>query len=310
VVEVMNDERPLLVEDVTGAAEELRSLGRERALTPGEAVWDERAGVDEVAFVVEGRLAVVRRTADGREVTIEQLHPGALAAEETPAGSSRLTTVRAIEPSRVLLIGADSFRALLDERTVLLQQLFWMQVRGTRRIPSVAILERDLTDPLTGLYQKGFFCERLGLELDRARLVGDTLIVALFDVDRLGHYERTHGPAAAERVVQKAAALLRKMGRRGDVAARFGEDEFVTLLYGATASDGWRFAEAYRGAIMATNVLGNPEPPPRRVTVSGGIASFPQDGRDETTLVSAARARLARAKQAGGNCIVGIARPE
>ena len=59
------------------------------------------------------------------------------------------------------------------------------------------------------------------------------------------------------------AELLRKTGRRGDVLARYGGEEFVALLYGATASDGWRFAEAFRAAVATAGLPGGVEPAPR-----------------------------------------------
>ena len=105
---------------------------------------------------------------------------------------------------------------------------------------------RAITDPLTGLYNYGFFRERLALELERAQLTGDPVALAMFDIDHFKHYNDTHGHQEGNRVLQKVAELLRKTGRRGDVVARYGGEEFVALLYGASGSDGWRFAEAFR----------------------------------------------------------------
>jgi diguanylate cyclase (GGDEF)-like protein len=110
---------------------------------------------------------------------------------------------------------------------------------------------------------------------------------------------------AGEAVIRKIAEILRKTGRRGDLAARHGEREFATLLYAATVSDGWRLAEAFRGAVMATGFPGEPGRPPERITISGGVAGFPQDAQDELTLLDAARARRDNARRAGGNCTIG-----
>ena len=87
--------------------------------------------------------------------------------------------------------------------------------------------------------------------------------------------------------------------------ARYGGEEFVALLYGASASDAWRFAEAFRGAVATTDFRGDSVPARERVTVSAGVATFPGDAQDDAALVKAADDRLYRAKQAGRNCTVG-----
>ena len=102
--------------------------------------------------------------------------------------------------------------------------------------------------------------------------------------------------------------MLRRTGRRGDVIARYGGEEFVALLYGASASDAWRFAESFRGAVATTEFPGDGVPARERVTVSAGVATFPGDGQDDVGLVKAADDRLYRAKQAGRNCTVGPGR--
>jgi diguanylate cyclase (GGDEF)-like protein len=160
---------------------------------------------------------------------------------------------------------------------------------------------RAITDPLTTLYNYGFFRERLALELERAHLTGDPVALAMFDIDHFKNYNDTHGHQEGNRVLQKVAELLRKTGRRGDVLARYGGEEFVALLYGATASDGWRFAEAFRSAVAAQVFPGESSQPLGRITVSGGVATFPLDAQDDIALIKAADARLYRAKESGRN---------
>ena len=87
--------------------------------------------------------------------------------------------------------------------------------------------------------------------------------------------------------------------------ARYGGEEFVALLYGATASDGWRFAEAFRSAVAAQGFPGESAQPLGRITVSGGVATFPLDAQDDIALIKAADVRLYRAKDSGRNCTVG-----
>ncbi len=299
------DEPTLLIENLSCHLGELLAFGREVALEPGAALWSEGEPAQEIALLLDGRLQVARETA-AETIALRQLLPGAVAAETSALDAQpRFTTLRALEASRVLLVPVARFREFLRRQPELLEQLFWLQVRRTRSLPWRPCRSRSVTDAATGLYDQEFFRERLVDELERAQLTGDTVVVALFVIDDFDAYSAARGPAAGELVVRKIAEILRKTGRRGDLAARYDATEFATLFYAATASDGWRFAEAFRGAVMATGFPGEPGHPPERITISGGVAGFPQDAQDELTLLDAARARRDAARNAGGNCTVG-----
>jgi diguanylate cyclase (GGDEF)-like protein len=127
----------------------------------------------------------------------------------------------------------------------------------------------------------------------------------MFDLDHFKRYNDNHGHQEGNRVLQKVAELLRATGRRGEVVARYGGEEFVALLYGAAAADGWRFAEAFRSAVATQAFTGEAGQPQGRITVSGGVATFPLDAQDDIGLIKAADARLYRAKESGRNCTVG-----
>ena len=103
----------------------------------------------------------------------------------------------------------------------------------------------------------------------------------MFDIDHFKNYNDSHGHQEGNRVLQKVAELLRQTGRRGDVLARYGGEEFVALLYGATAADAWRFAEAFRQAVATQGFAGEASQPLGRMTVSSGVATFPLDAQDD-----------------------------
>ncbi len=308
MTEAIPDEPTLLIQNLPGSFGDLGPLGREVSFAPGDVLWNEGDAGDHVVLLLEGRLEVVQSTPEGEEVTLRYLYPGALAGEVAALdGRPRSAAVRAHGACRALLIPAGRFREFLRQRTDVLEQLFWLQLERVRSLTARVgrTHHRAITDPLTGLYDHAFFRERLLIELERAQLTGDAVTIAMFDVDHFKEYNDAHGHQDGDRVLQKIAELLRKTGRRGDVVARYGGEEFVALLYGATASDGWRFAEAFRGAVMATGFPGGSGQAQRRLTVSGGVAVFPDDAQDDETLIKVADARLYQAKQAGRNCIVG-----
>jgi diguanylate cyclase (GGDEF)-like protein len=287
---------------------DLGALGSEVSLEPGAVLWKEGDPGDHVVLLLEGRLAVVHETPDDGEITLRHLYPGAVAGEMAALdGQSRSATVRAHSASRVVLVPARKFRDFLRAHPDVLEQLFWLQLERVRSLTWRVshTHHRAITDPLTGLYNYGFFRERLALELDRAQQTGDSVALAMFDIDHFKRYNDTHGHQEGNRVLQKVAELLRRTGRRGDVYARYGGEEFVALLYGAAASDAWRFAEAFRGAVAMAGFPGAGNRAGERVTVSGGVATFPADGQEDVALVKAADDRLYQAKQAGRNCTVG-----
>jgi diguanylate cyclase (GGDEF)-like protein len=207
----------------------------------------------------------------------------------------------------VLEIPASRFREFLRSRTDVLEQLFWLQLERVRSLTwrVSRTHHRAITDPLTGLYNYGFFRERLALELERAQLTGDPLALAIFDIDHFKRFNDTHGHQEGNRVLAKVAEILKRTGRRGDVVARYGGEEFVALLYGAGPGDAWRFAEGFRGAIAAHPFAGGSGEAVSRVTVSGGVAVFPVDAQDDLALIKVADERLYRAKEGGRNRNVG-----
>ena len=306
---VPKDEGPsLFVHSLPGSFSDLGPLGREQALDAGAVLWKEGDPGDHVILLVEGRLEVSHQTPDGDEITIRHLYPGAVAGEMAALdGQARSATVRAHSASRVLVIPAGSFREFLRSRPDLLEQLFWLQVERVRSLTwrVSRTHHKAITDPLTGLYNYGFFRERLALEIERAQLTGDPLALAMFDIDHFKNYNDSHGHQEGNRVLQKVAELLRQTGRRGDVLARYGGEEFVALLYGATASDAWRFAEAFRQAVETQGFAGEASQPLGRMTVSSGVATFPLDAQDDMALVKVADSRLYLAKEKGRNCSIG-----
>jgi diguanylate cyclase (GGDEF)-like protein len=298
----------LFVQSLPGSFADLGPLGEERGLEAGALLWREGDPGDHVILLVEGRLEVSHQAPDGEEITIRHLYPGAVAGEMAALdGQARSATVRARVASRVLMVPAGRFREFLRARPDLLEQLFWLQVERVRSLTwrVSRTHHKAITDPLTSLYNYGFFRERLALELERAQITGDTVALAMFDLDHFKHFNDSHGHHEGNRVLARVAELLRQTGRRGDVAARYGGEELVALLYGASAGDAWRFAEAFRQAVGKERFPGGETQPLGKVTVSSGIAVFPIDAHDDIALVKVADARLYQAKQEGRDRTVG-----
>jgi len=285
---------------------ELSRLGTEAALPPGAVLWKEGDPGDSVAFLVEGTMEVVNKAAEEQEVVLRTMEAGTIVGELASDGSRRSASVRARTPCRIVKVPAAAFRDLLRRRPDILEDLYRVQVERVRDLTREVTRthRRAITDPLTRLYNVGFFRERLDIELERAREPGDQLSVVMFDIDHFKHFNDTNGHEEGNVVLSSLAGIMKRVGRRGDILARYGGEEFVALLYGAGREEAVRFAESVRQAIEGHAFRGGEKQPGGRVTVSAGVAAFPENADADQALIEAADRNLYRAKEAGRNRVV------
>lgn len=283
---------------------ELLPLGRDGVVSAGEELWQEGAKGDNVVLLVEGSFEVLQSSPTGESVVLRIARAGEVLGEIACLdGGARSAGLRAATDCRIRTIGADDFRAFVRDRTHLLEELFRIESQRIRSLSRMVTQSqhRAITDRLTSLYNYGFFIERLDIELERALQMKDAVSVVIFDIDHFKAYNDTHGHPAGNVVLVQASDLLRRTARRGDIVARFGGEEFVMLLYGASRREAHQVAEAARARVEATSFAGGETQPLGRVTISGGVACFPTDARSPTDLLKAADKRLYAAKGAGRN---------
>jgi diguanylate cyclase (GGDEF)-like protein len=286
----------------------IEALGEELTISPGEWLWREGDGGDSAVVVLDGTLEVLRDAGEGEAVLIRTAGAGDLVGELACLdGLARSAAVRAQGPCRVVRVTAERFRALVRQRSDLRDELFWTQVERVRSLTSHVSRthHRAITDSLTGLYNFGFFRERLALELERARHTSDPVSLALFDIDHFKQYNDRNGHQEGNGILTRVAELLRTAGRRGDIVARFGGEEFVLLLYGASRLDAWLIAESLRARIEEESFPGEEGQPGGRLTLSAGVATCPEDAASDAELIEASDVRLYEAKRSGRNRVSG-----
>ena len=169
---------------------------------------------------------------------------------------------------------------------------------------SQRLLQLATSDPLTGLFNRGYVEDRLAIELSRARRYGNVLTLAVIDADRFKALNDTHGHAAGDFVLKKIGALLRDSFRQSDTTARYGGEEFVVLLPETDIEAAWRKVESLRELVAATPIQLGLQAQSVQITISAGLASFPDDGDDAAELLAAADERMFRAKRQGRNLVV------
>lgn len=160
-------------------------------------------------------------------------------------------------------------------------------------------LERlSLTDALTGLYNRRHLMGTLASEVQRSRRLRRSFTVLLADVDQFKQYNDTHGHLAGDTALVKIAEVFRQTTRAVDCVARYGGEEFVVMLLECSLSTAAIVAERVR-ARVAQQELGA-----GRLTVSIGLAEYPEGGDTPEDLIATADAAMYRAKGAGRNQVV------
>lgn len=159
-------------------------------------------------------------------------------------------------------------------------------------------LRHATTDGLTGLYNHRYFQERLAAELAAAQRGGGTLTVALTDIDFFKKFNDTFGHQEGDVVLRKVAKLAQDMVRPQDIVCRYGGEEFVVILPGCDVVEARQVLDAYRGH-SAEHLIGGSGPEARPITISVGLATYPQCGREPRELIHAADEALYHAKHTG-----------
>ncbi|MGP6156381.1 MAG: diguanylate cyclase [Vulcanimicrobiaceae bacterium] len=175
-----------------------------------------------------------------------------------------------------------------------------IQYRG--RVAAERLRDLALRDPLTGLFNRRFLQEVLEVQLAQAARTGRPLAVALFDIDNFKTFNDTFGHEAGDFVLREVAQTLRGRNRKGDVACRYGGEEFLVAFPGMSAAAGRQRVDALRNDIKGIAVTFRGKALPA-ITISAGVATFPECANSEA-LISAADRALYVAKRSGRDCVV------
>ena len=156
--------------------------------------------------------------------------------------------------------------------------------------------EQSTRDALTGLYNRRYMEETLERETRRAVRGNLPLAVVMLDLDHFKRFNDTYGHIAADELLRDFGGLLGRFFRREDVVCRFGGEEFVVLLPGASVELAVKRMEDLRNA-MRSEAVGHPSR--ADVSFSCGVAAYPSHGSRSETLLRAADAAMYRAKSEG-----------
>jgi diguanylate cyclase (GGDEF)-like protein/putative nucleotidyltransferase with HDIG domain len=173
------------------------------------------------------------------------------------------------------------------------------QARLTRQ--TLALVDASRRDPLTGLLNHGSSVEQLAASIERLRVDGGGVAVALLDIDNLGNLNDTRGHETGDAAIRIVAGLLERR-LPGALTARYGPDEFLVAVEG-TAIGGFGDALEQLRAALADTELRVAEGARLPLTVSIAVVTYPTHGASVTELLANAGLTLHEAKASGGDAI-------
>ncbi|NIM19800.1 MAG: diguanylate cyclase [Candidatus Latescibacteria bacterium] len=216
---------------------------------------------------------------------------------------------RAKSVAVVPVFAQDAFRGILQ---VLLEQPPEDESVAERVEVAGRIVEQVITindqienitsiDTLTRIYNRHFYETQLPIEIERATRTGGKLTMLLLDIDDFKSINDALGHKKGDEALSTVAALIKRNLRKIDLPFRYGGEEFVILLPGTAEIEAVHTAERLRSVIHTYTGFTDEEGTPRHITVSIGVAVFPDHARTEEELFVKADAAMFRAKHRGKN---------
>jgi diguanylate cyclase (GGDEF)-like protein/putative nucleotidyltransferase with HDIG domain len=279
------------------------SAGDERGARPATS-----AGMRE-ALAGSPSVAMVER-AQATDLGSDPLPATHLVREYLPilsAAGETLAVMAIWRDAQPLLARIDAARGDIVVVTILssviLAGLLFAVFRAAQRRLSrqhAQLLEAERLDPLTSLLNHGAVVTLLGGRMEAERVSDGRLALALIDVDNFRLLNDTHGHAAGDEVLVRVADLVAAEADEGSYVARYGPDEFILIVPAAGADEMQSAVAGVRIALSQISFqFGDSEPLP--VSVSVGIATYPEHGASVTELLSAGALAVREARASGGD---------
>jgi len=157
--------------------------------------------------------------------------------------------------------------------------------------------EQSVSDPLTGLYNRRYLYEQMAHEMARWERSREPFALILLDIDHFKQFNDRYGHDLGDEVLIALAGLLLQHVRKSDVACRLGGEEFVVLLAGADQLQALSRAETIREAVKTLRLTRLDQG--HTISISAGVAVFPEHGGNAQTLIRAADEALYESKRQG-----------
>lgn len=288
----------------------------------GDVICRQDEPGEELFLIRDGETSVRIATKEGDAREIARLAGGEFFGEMAIfENAPRSATIIALEDSRAYALSKENFLNMIQFYPITATNIMRAILRETdNRLRESGnfvsqMLEwgeeaslRAITDPLTGLFNRRHLESQLTREFNRSYQTEQPLSLLMADMDHFREVNDRFGHEAGDRYIQAVGEVFRKVFRDKDVVARFGGDEFTILLPETPVEQARVLADAARLAVAATRLFEEENPadgPAPTLSLSLGLASFPEHCETRQELTRRADEALYQAKNNGRNQVVG-----
>ena len=281
----------------------------------GKTIFKEGDEGKTLFIVKSGKISISIRLSDGKEREITEFSSGDFFGEMSIfENAPRSATCHTKEKSILLsLHESDFFKLIKDHSYIAIKIMYRMltitsqRLRDTSEFLSDMVVwgekatKRAVTDELTGVYNRRFLDGALENYFVTSKNKSKPLSLIMVDLDYFREINERYGNKTGDHVILAVVDVFKKYLRQHDIIARYGGDEFTVLLPDTGIDDVRGIAENICKEVRVLDLLKGFECPINKVTISQGIASFPEHADNIKTLLEKADQALYRAKKEGRN---------
>ena len=301
--------------DALDYMDELESDGQEIAVIIADQIMPEMSGVkllEEVNRRSPATMKILLTGQAGLDAVIAAINRAKLnhyIGKPWDEANLRLLVENLLRQYR---LGRENRRLVEDvsaKNKALLEMNRELEAKISERTQELAsanerLAQLAVTDGLTGLFNHRHFHDRLTLEIERSLRNGLPLSLLMIDVDHFKRYNDRHGHPAGDEVLRQLSRIMTEGRRVNDFCARYGGEEFSVVLVDTSKQTAVQVAERLREQVAEHRFAYADDQPEGCLSVSIGIATFPEDTHDAESLVVTADAALYAAKRAGRNRVM------
>jgi diguanylate cyclase (GGDEF)-like protein len=301
-------------EEIGRIIKSLQSLEKEA----DEVLFKEGDEGNELFIVMSGKVASYVMLPKGVKREIAEFKPGDFFGEMSIfENTNRSATCYTKEKCLLLsLRERDLFELILYDPEIAIKIMYRMlNITADRLLDRSEFLsdmvqwgeearKRAITDELTGIYNRRFLDDSLVDYFEKAKNNGKPLSLIMLDIDNFKDYSAIFNQKQINNIILEVASVFKKHLRENDIAARYGGDEFTVIMPDTNLKSAFRIAEEIRIAVGGLQLPNALKKNIRQITISQGIASYPENTDDLDTLKVKADKALYKAKLEGRDRVV------